>query len=347
MRPIRYLLAVFLSASATALTAFILVCLVDPLWYFSGNVLTGINYPFNERLAKLIRFSKSQDSYNCIIFGSSRVTVLNEHDIAKYSCFNFAFSSGQIAEFVELGRYLKFFGFTPDLMIVGVDAFNFYRPQDISRLPDFVVDRKPPPAIIWTYLSIDAIDFAIRTLRKDAPMRRFYLRDLTGAIRPDLPHAQRPNCLAIEPKVGPFRQTEANLYSKLKKIWPDARFVGYVPPLSTWDIAAIDADGTLDSYLSAIYSTARIFDLLIDFSVPSEITADPRNTVDGDHFYRPTNKAIAERLSGVNNGFGLEVSAMGLSEYRKQFFEAFERFVRPQRLSIGSSEECYISTNAR
>ncbi|HKM69875.1 MAG TPA: hypothetical protein VJX94_07380, partial [Stellaceae bacterium] len=31
-------------------------CLVDPLWYLRGNVLTGINYPFNERLATVIRF---------------------------------------------------------------------------------------------------------------------------------------------------------------------------------------------------------------------------------------------------------------------------------------------------
>ncbi len=27
--------------------------LVDPLWYLSGNILTNINYSFNERLSKL------------------------------------------------------------------------------------------------------------------------------------------------------------------------------------------------------------------------------------------------------------------------------------------------------
>ena len=34
---------------------FLVNCLVDPLWFLGGNVLTGINYPFNERLAKKSR----------------------------------------------------------------------------------------------------------------------------------------------------------------------------------------------------------------------------------------------------------------------------------------------------
>ena len=29
-------------------------CLIDPLWYLRGNVLTGINYPFNERMATMV-----------------------------------------------------------------------------------------------------------------------------------------------------------------------------------------------------------------------------------------------------------------------------------------------------
>src|SRR6516225_2932352 len=53
-------------------------CLVDPLWYLRGNVLTQINYPFNERLAAMIRFLPRLDDYDCVIFGTSRASLLPE-----------------------------------------------------------------------------------------------------------------------------------------------------------------------------------------------------------------------------------------------------------------------------
>jgi len=34
------------SAVLIAAACFLVNCLVDPLWYLRGNVLTGINYPF-------------------------------------------------------------------------------------------------------------------------------------------------------------------------------------------------------------------------------------------------------------------------------------------------------------
>ena len=43
------------TAAVVAGGCFLTNCLVDPLWYLRGNVLTGINYPFNERLAKIVR----------------------------------------------------------------------------------------------------------------------------------------------------------------------------------------------------------------------------------------------------------------------------------------------------
>src|SRR2546430_12505265 len=73
-------------------------CLVDPLWYLRGNVLTGINYPFNERLAKIIRLLPRLNDYDCLILGTSRATLLPEEQIPGYRCFNLAFSDGQVRE---------------------------------------------------------------------------------------------------------------------------------------------------------------------------------------------------------------------------------------------------------
>src|SRR5580704_6581994 len=50
--------------------------LVDPLWYFDGNVITGVNYTFNERLAKMNRLLPRLAQYDCLILGSSTAAVL-------------------------------------------------------------------------------------------------------------------------------------------------------------------------------------------------------------------------------------------------------------------------------
>ena len=50
----------WLLASAFVIVAacFTVNCLVDPLWYLRCNILTEINYPFNERLS----FDRSPES---------------------------------------------------------------------------------------------------------------------------------------------------------------------------------------------------------------------------------------------------------------------------------------------
>ena len=46
-----YLGMLLVAALVVAGLCFAANALVDPLWYFRGNVLTGFNYAFNERTA--------------------------------------------------------------------------------------------------------------------------------------------------------------------------------------------------------------------------------------------------------------------------------------------------------
>ena len=66
------------TAGVILAACFTLNCLVDPLWYLNGNVLTAINYPFNERMATMIRFLPRLHDYDCVIFGTSRASLLPE-----------------------------------------------------------------------------------------------------------------------------------------------------------------------------------------------------------------------------------------------------------------------------
>src|SRR5579862_412653 len=166
----------WLLASAAVIVAacFTVNCLIDPLWYLRGNVLTEINYPFNERLAKLNQFLPRMRNYDCIIFGTSRATLLPEEKVKDYHCFNMAFSDGQASEYLLYAEYLRQRGFAPRLIIVDVKREEFVGPVHEPEVPDFIRTGDAPPSIFATYLSLDALDFSIRTLRRDSPHHRFY-----------------------------------------------------------------------------------------------------------------------------------------------------------------------------
>src|SRR5579862_1242876 len=143
------------SASLIVTACFAVNCLIDPLWYLQGNVLTGINYPFNERLAKLNQFLPRMQNYDCIIFGSSRATLLPEEKVKDYHCFNMAFSDGQASEYLLYAEYLRQRGFAPRLMIVDVKREEFVGPVHEPEVPDFIRTGDAPPSIFATYLSLD------------------------------------------------------------------------------------------------------------------------------------------------------------------------------------------------
>src|SRR3546814_14604320 len=100
----RYLAAIAATAALCLAAALALNAAVDPLWYFSGNRLGATNFAFNERLSKANLIEGHERDYDCVIFGDSRATLLPEQKIAGYRCFNFAFSSGVVREFIDSDR---------------------------------------------------------------------------------------------------------------------------------------------------------------------------------------------------------------------------------------------------
>src|SRR5258708_18402412 len=127
-RLVTFIGALLATAGLIVAACFAVNCLVDPLWYLRGNVLTEINYPFNERLSKINQFLPKMQDYDCIIFGSSRATLLPEEKVKGYHCFNMAFSDGQASEYQLYAKYLHQRGFAPRLMIVDVKREEFVGP---------------------------------------------------------------------------------------------------------------------------------------------------------------------------------------------------------------------------
>src|SRR5712691_4952909 len=236
------------TAGVIVAACFTVNCLVDPLWYLSGNILTNINYSFNERLSKLNRLLPHLRDYDCVIFGTSRATLLPEDKAEGYRCFNLAFSDGQASEYLLYADYLIRRGFAPRLLIVDIRRDDLIGPVKPPDVPDFVATGDAPPSIFATYLSLDALNFSIRTLRGDAPHHRYYDPEFHARLEVrSKRHYYNPS-VPIKPAPPPFdvHPERAQLYIQLRQKFPTARAIAYLPPESAWRIAAFSLTGELD-----------------------------------------------------------------------------------------------------
>ena len=285
-------------------------CLVDPLWYLRGNMLTGINYPFNERLAKIIRFVPRMADYDCLILGTSRATLLPENEIAGYHCYNLAMSDGQVGEWLLYADYLRQRGFAPKLLIVEMKRTDLVGPAVPLEVPDFVREGAAPPSILITYLSLDALDFSIRTLQGDAPHHRYYDADFGAQLeKRSKRHYYNPT-VPIEPMPPPtdVHPERAEQYVALRQKFPNARAIGFVPPESAWRMAAFSLTDGFNDYLGAVGRIAAAYDQFLDFSIPSKITEskNPTDTYDGIHYSRAVNGRVVAALIANNTDGALD-----------------------------------------
>jgi hypothetical protein len=339
-----YLGVVTLVSMTILAIVFLLNFLFDPLWNIKGNRIFPENYAFNERHSKTNQYIQMGPRVNCIIFGSSRATLLNANTIEDYNCFNYAFSAGTPREFVRFAEYIRAINHRPKLVIVGVDIRNFSRTRLQENVPDFIRTLSSPPGLLRSYLSLRNLNFSIRTIFHDSPLPRYYTADFSADVLRGTPSWVPPTCFSIKDYRKPYTLSNLHYYSELLDLMQEAKAIGYVPPVSAWDIATLQSDGALDSYLEATYAVSRLFSLFYDFSIPSEITADPRNTYDGDHYYLKVNNLIARALNGYPVSFGISLKGISKESYKKKFKEAVSEFLRNHEAQIRFSSDCtYLS----
>ena len=299
-RLVTFIGALAATAGLIVAACFVVNSLVDPLWYLRGNVLTEINYPSNERLAKLVRFLPRMHDYDCIIFGTSRASLLPEDKAEGYRCFNMAVSDGQASEYLLYADYLRQRGFAPRLIIVDIRRSEFIGPAVPADVPDFIRTGDDPPSVLATYLSLDALDFSIRTLRGDAPHHRYYDKDFAARLEVRSKRHYYNPAVPIKPSPPPHdvHPERAEAYIQFRQKFPMARAIAYLPPESAWRIAAFSLTEGFDTYLGMIGRIAAAYDEFLDFSVPSPLTLskDPKDTYDGSHYSRKANERVLAAL---------------------------------------------------
>jgi hypothetical protein len=301
-----YFATLFGSAGLAALLCLTVNSLVDPLWYLRGNVITHVNYAFNERTAKMVRFLPRMTDYDCVLIGSSHTALLHERHITDHRCFNLGFSHGRVGEFLPYAKYVRERGFRPSLIVVNVDLYDFQDPPDALTVPSFIRAIADPPAILRTYLTLDALNFSLRTLRGSFPNHLVYDVDKEMHIIPKARAYRPPRHLTPRPKPLSFHSELAGSFIELRRAFPEARAIGWVPPISAWTIAQLKLDGSLSRYLEALQSISQGYDEFLDFSIPSEITAGTANTFDGLHYVDEVNDRVLAALMSGNADFGID-----------------------------------------
>lgn len=302
---------------------------IDPLWYNHGNILTGKNFAFNERISKTNLFlrTKEQVNYDCVILGSSRVTALRVSKFTQNNCFNYALKGGEIPDFVSYANFLKEEGIKPKVVYIGVDGLNFVEKERKEKQP-VQIDSLQTKSPLEAYLSADVLLFSTMTLLGISPdPGNYYDRDFEPVDFVNsptyTPEFYNPSSLQR------CDLSSVKTFVSLKEFFPNAKFIAYVPPISAWSMINDTYNrGLMDCHLSAFYELSQNFDAMYDFSIPSEVTKNPELTFDGSHYSVKTNNRIAEILQGKSErNFGIRIDKYSFNDYRTIYRQKLREFL--------------------
>ena len=304
--------------------------LIDPLWYGQGNRLTGQNFAFNERISKTNQFLRTKTkNYDCLILGSSRVIMLRASQFEGENCFNYAFKGGSVDEFIEYAQFAKEQGLSPKTVYVGVDGYNFVKEEKFNK-EGSQIEKVKQTSFFHAYFSLDVFTFSAMTLLGMSPgPANYYNQNFEVEEFPNKP-SYSP---AFHPPQPPQEcdLSRVQLYQQVQAIFPEAKIVGYVPPRSAWAVVNETYERDLmNCYIEGFYQVAQLYDRFYDFSIPSEMTKDPKNTWDGSHFSNAVNDQIAEMLGGQPMMFGIQVDQYSHEDYRLQYTQELTTFMNDQ-----------------
>ena len=303
--------------------------LVDPLWYSHGNILTGKNFAFNERVTTTNLFlrTKDQENYDCIILGSSRVTTLRASELSNNNCFNYALKGAEIPDFVSYANFLQEQKIDPKIVYVGVDGLNFVEQERKEEQP-ISIESLQTPSFLQAYLSSDVLLFSAMTILGISPdPGNYYDQNFEPVDFPNPPVYDAKFYKPGSPQKCDLTSVET--FIGLKEVFPNAKFVAFVPPRSAWSMVNDTyGRGLMDCELSAFHQLGQNYDAMYDFSIPSEITQNPRNTFDGSHYSVETNNRIARILQGETDGdFGIRVDNYQFDDYRAAYRQKLKDFL--------------------
>lgn len=318
--------------------------LVDPLWFHQGNRFSDHNHHYNERYSKINLFLQDPKKYDCVILGSSTATLMDAREIEEHTCINISFSQGHLKEYVDFLKFINRHVDRLNLVIVGLDGYHLVdRPfAEDQRVPPFIRNDVPLPSPLRTYIGLGPFAASVKNLLDYTVSGRTYdenftayLVDTFGPYRPEKERFNANFRQRFGHALGKFKPNNLVHVEELREVAPDARFVGYVPPISAHYMAYLKLKNKLDNYLETLYSASGYFDAFYDFTVPSMITKRSDLTNDGMHYSRQVNHQIADKINGKETDFGVKLQKGSFDDYRRLVIEATNSFMTEAEIEDG------------
>lgn len=307
-----------LTSISIMLIVFIVNLLVDPLWYFNGNKVTDRNFAFNERIAKVNQFHNKKENVDCLIFGSSRTTLIHESKFENSTCFNMSFSSGRIGEFIQYSNYISSYTSNNiEMVIIAIEPQNYFSTIPES-VPDFISSGSKPDSFLSAYFSMDSFIYSLRTLAGLSPLEREYNENFESVVSTNKKFNPEEKLAQTVSYFGGNLEDVSQQYLELASRYNSENVIFYIPPMSAWHIKDMNDNGALDYFLKSIYLIAKEGFKIYDFSIVSDITMDSENTYDGSHYFPSVNNRVVEVIMGMNRetkGFGLHVNGLTQESY--------------------------------
>lgn len=298
--------------------------LIDPLWYGKGNQITGINPPWNERIAKTNLWLQNYKSYDCFVIGTSRATLLNTSFLKDNRCFNYSFSGGKLEELVNYAEYIKQKEINPAKVYVEIEPSSLNRR---SQAREFQAVQDPAPMYQTYFFSLNTLWLSLKTVIRLYPYARLYDQNFQVQLSDDIPDYEPEFSVENEDHNG-CDLKRVQLFGRLKELFPDASVIGFVAPVSAWRVYNTQyANGLLDCQLTGVHQLSGVFDAIYDFSIPSAITAKTDNTYDGNHYYPAVFQKVADVLEGRRSRFGINVNQYALSDYKALYGRGIKAFL--------------------
>lgn len=283
--------------------------LIDPLMLHGGNRLFERNYVFNERISKLAYYRDQQAEIDCLILGSSRVTFLDAHALAPLRCANYAFSGALAEEVLAYLEYLQRQGVRPQRVFVGVDRLA--PTAQAVDIPDFV-RRGEPVGPFWRYYAtLDVFLFSLETLLDRTQSPAYYdatMRKYLGH-RPRQPGTDHNDAFYL----GPENAQIPPAYAHMRAVFPDATWVGFVPPVSQWARLQLNDPRVRGSYARSLAAVGALFDEFYDFTFFTH-DCDEFESNDGIHYPASIYDRVAKVLANGDRDYRLDTTVAGYSQ---------------------------------
>lgn len=302
---------------------------IDPLLYFKGDLVNGQTKILDERVSPITMHRSAWEEIDCLILGSSRLTFLDARAIRGYKCANLSVVGAGPRTILAYSEYaVEVLEVEPKLVVIGVDGFMR---NDTIDAPDFIVNKKRVPFFFHYYATLDVAIFSLSRIfnpsRAQIVTDNHYRKHQPLNYRLQYGDQARRKLWLAHDSCEPHGIENTITYNEIIKNFPDARIIAFVPPVTPYPMTAAIRKNTMRGYLNTVHEFSKVFDEFYDFSVPSELTMELKQTYDGSHYTADVyDNVIDDILSGTMR-HGIKLTGTTLNRYMEIFMERSESFL--------------------